>query len=104
MESKKSNTTTSSQNGEQSKKKSTNAPMQSSQLMQLFEDELKDIYWAEKALTKAIPKMIKNATAPELVDALTSHLTETENQIVRLEQVFASIGGKNGQIDHHFPV
>lgn len=98
MESKKSNTTTSSQNGEQSKKKSTNAPMQSSQLMQLFEDELKDIYWAEKALTKAIPKMIKNATASELVDALTSHLTETENQIVRLEQVFASIGKKASAI------
>lgn len=33
--------------------------MQSSQLMKLFEEELKDIYWAEKALTKAIPKMIK---------------------------------------------
>ena len=37
-------------------KKSSNAGMESSQLMKLFEDSLKDIYWAEKALTKAIPK------------------------------------------------
>ena len=95
MENKKSNSATLTQNGEQSKdKKSSNAPIKSSQLMKLFEDELKDIYWAEKALTKALPKMIKNATAPELVQALTSHLAETEKQIIRLEQVFTSIGKK----------
>ncbi len=68
--------------------------MQSSQLMKLFEDELKDIYWAEKALTKAIPKMIKSATSQELVDALTNHLAETEVQVSRLEQVFESIEKK----------
>ncbi len=68
--------------------------MQSSQLMKLFENELKDIYWAEKALTKAIPKMIKNATSPELIDALTKHLGETEEQVSRVEQVFESIGKK----------
>ena len=68
--------------------------MESSQLMKLFEDELKDIYWAEKALTKAIPKMIKNATSEELIDALESHLEETEEQVSRLEQVFESIGKK----------
>ena len=68
--------------------------MQASQLMQLFEDGLKDIYWAEQALTKAIPKMIKNATSTELVDALTHHLKETEEQIIRLEQVFGAIGKK----------
>lgn len=62
--------------------------------MKLFEDELKDIYWAEKALTKAIPKMIKNATAPQLIDALTSHLTETENHVARVEQVFEVIDKK----------
>lgn len=94
MENTKSKTTTSSQNGKESRQKSSNTPMQSSQLMKLFEDELKDIYWAEKALTKAIPKMIKQATAPELVEALTSHLTETETQVTRLEQVFESIGKK----------
>lgn len=65
--------------------------MQSSQLMKLFEDELRDIYWVEKALTNAIPKMIKNATSQELVEALTNHLTETENQVIRVERVFQSM-------------
>jgi ferritin-like metal-binding protein YciE len=69
-------------------------PMKSSQLMGLFEDELKDIYWAEKALLGAIPKMIKNATSEKLITALTSHLVETENQVERVEQVFESIGKK----------
>ncbi|MBF4464131.1 ferritin-like domain-containing protein [Flavobacterium sp. LC2016-12] len=63
-------------------------------LTELFEDGLKDIYWAEKALTKALPKMAKNATSPELIDALNSHLTETEGQISRLEQVFELAGQK----------
>jgi ferritin-like metal-binding protein YciE len=94
MENKKSNSKTSSQNGEMSKEKSSNGSMQSSQLMKLFEDQLKDIYWAEKALTKAIPKMIKKATSGELVDALTSHLEETKNQIARLEKVFESLDKK----------
>jgi ferritin-like metal-binding protein YciE len=62
--------------------------MQSSQLMKLFEDGLKDIYWAEKALTKALPKMIKNATSQELIGALENHLSETEGQIGRVEQIF----------------
>jgi len=63
-------------------------------LRKLFEDELKDIYWAEKALTKAIPKMIKNATDSELVEALTGHLQETKEHVIRLEEVFSSIGAK----------
>ena len=66
--------------------------MQESQLQKLFEDELKDIYWAEKALTKAIPKMIKNATSEELISALESHLEETQEHVVRVEQVFEIIG------------
>ena len=73
---------------------STNTGMESSQLMKLFEDSLKDIYWAEKALTKAIPKMIKNATAEELIDALEGHLEETEEQVTRCEDVFKSIDKK----------
>src|SRR5687768_4859967 len=68
--------------------------MQSSQLAKLFEDELKDIYWAEKALTKAIPKMIKKATSEELIDALTAHLEETEEHVKRVEMVFESINKK----------
>jgi ferritin-like metal-binding protein YciE len=94
MKSQKSNSATASQNGKQSKGKSKNASMQSSQLMKLFEDELKDIYWAEKALTKAIPKMIKNATSEELIEALDNHLAETEEQITRLEQIFEILGKK----------
>ena len=62
--------------------------------MKLFEDELKDIYWAEKALTKALPKMAKNATAPELKEALENHLEETEGQIQKVEEVFDIIGKK----------
>jgi len=68
--------------------------LQSSQLMKLFEEELKDIYWAEKALTKAIPKMIKNATSEELIEGLEEHLTETEEQVNRLEEVFQAIDKK----------
>ena len=68
--------------------------MQSSQLMSLFETELKDIFWAEKALTEAIPKMIEKATSEELVAALEGHLEETKEQITRLEQVFKSINMK----------
>ncbi len=79
---------------EEAKDTSSSIGMHSSLLFKLFEDELKDIYWAEKALTKAIPKMIKKATSDELIDALTSHLTETEEHVKRVEQVFESISKK----------
>lgn len=94
MNNTKSNSTTSSKSGKQQKEKSTTALLKASQLMKLFEDELKDIYWAEKALTKAIPKMIKNATSEDLVEALENHLEETEDQIKRVEQVFQILGKK----------
>mgnify|MGYP003605592231 CR=1 FL=1 len=64
------------------------------QLRALFVDGLKDIYWAEKALTKAIPKMAKNATSVKLTEGLTAHLLETEKQISRLEKVFQLVGEK----------
>lgn len=63
-------------------------------LHEFFVDGLKDIYYAEKALTKAIPKMIKNSTSPHLIQALTNHLEETEGQVARLEDVFESINEK----------
>lgn len=63
-------------------------------LRELFEDGLKDIYWAEKALTKALPKMAKNATDEGLRSALQEHLEVTKNQISRLEQVFEGLGKK----------
>lgn len=68
--------------------------MLSSQLMKLFEDSLKDTYWAEKALIKALPKMVKNATSQQLVEALENHLAETEVQVERLEEVFGLIEKK----------
>ncbi len=63
-------------------------------LRELFVDSLKDIYWAEKALVKALPKMAKNATTESLVAAINDHLSVTEDQVTRLEQVFEIIGEK----------
>jgi ferritin-like metal-binding protein YciE len=68
--------------------------IEESKLMKLFEDSLKDVYWAEKALTKAIPKMVKKATSSELIEALENHLEETEAQVEKVEQVFEIIGKK----------
>jgi ferritin-like metal-binding protein YciE len=55
-------------------------------------DSLKDMYWAEKHLTKALPKLQKAATSEELKQALQDHLTVTEEQVARLEQVFELMG------------
>jgi ferritin-like metal-binding protein YciE len=63
-------------------------------LRELFVDSLKDIYWAEKALTKALPKMAKNATTEKLVSAINDHLTVTEGHVTRLEKIFSLIGEK----------
>jgi len=63
-------------------------------LRKLFVEGLKDIYSAEKALVKAIPGMIDNATSQDLIDVLTDHMDITEDQVIRLENVFASIGEK----------
>ncbi len=54
----------------------------------LFVQELKDLYSAENQITKALPKMAKAATSPELRTAFEAHLKETEGQIKRLERVF----------------
>jgi len=54
----------------------------------LFVHTLQDIYYAENQITKALPKMIAKATDPQLKQGFQTHLTETENQIKRLEQVF----------------
>ncbi|WP_395675500.1 ferritin-like domain-containing protein [Inquilinus sp.] len=61
-------------------------------LNDLFHDTLKDIYYAEKQILKALPKMAKAAQAPELTAAFQKHHTETEGQIERLEKVFELIG------------
>lgn len=59
-----------------------------SMLHEFFVDGIKDIYWAEKHLTKALPKMQKAATTNELQDAFGTHLEQTEVQVERLEQIF----------------
>jgi ferritin-like metal-binding protein YciE len=61
-------------------------------LHDLFLDELADILHAEQQLTKALPKMAKAAESEDLRAAFESHLSETENQITRLENVFKSLG------------
>jgi ferritin-like metal-binding protein YciE len=60
----------------------------------LFHDTLKDIYFAEKKILATLPKMAKAAQSEELKAAFEKHLTETEGQIDRLEQVFAVIEQK----------
>ena len=65
-----------------------NSSKEAQGLRELFEDSLKDIYWAEKALVKALPKMVKKATSEELVAALEDHLAVTKEQVTRLEEVF----------------
>jgi ferritin-like metal-binding protein YciE len=59
-----------------------------------FIDELRDAYDAEKQLTKALPKMARAASSPELRAAFESHLEETRGQIERLEQVFEGLDEK----------
>jgi ferritin-like metal-binding protein YciE len=61
-------------------------------LEDLLHDELKDIYDAEKQLTKALPKLIKKASAPELKEALDAHLQETETHMERLDEAFGQLG------------
>jgi ferritin-like metal-binding protein YciE len=61
-------------------------------LSDLFHETLKDVYYAEKKLLKALPKMAKNAGDENLSTAFTDHLSETEGQVQRLEQVFEMIG------------
>ena len=61
-------------------------------LADVFLDELKDVLSAERQLLKAIPKMIKKATSPDLRKALENHLVETEGQVTRLEEAFEEIG------------
>lgn len=61
-------------------------------LEEYFLDSLKDIYWAEKALTKALPKMSKAATSPQLKKAFDQHLVVTNKQVERLDKVFEKLG------------
>ncbi|NGP18363.1 YciE/YciF ferroxidase family protein [Devosia aurantiaca] len=66
--------------------------MAEKQLDDLFLDTLKDIYYAERQILKALPKMAKAAQSPELKAGFEQHLAETEHQVERLQQVFELIG------------
>jgi len=68
--------------------------MEDSEFHEFFVDELKDIYWAEKHLVKALPKMKKAATSEELAAAFEKHTQETQQHIETLEQVFDLLGEK----------
>jgi ferritin-like metal-binding protein YciE len=61
-------------------------------LQDLFEDTLRDIYYAEKAILKALPKMAKKASSQDLAAAFKEHLQQTEGQVERLEKIFKMIG------------
>ena len=70
--------------------------MEMESLKELYVEELKDLYSAEKQLVKALPKMAKNATNSELKQAFTDHLQETEGHVERLEQIFEMLGERAG--------
>jgi ferritin-like metal-binding protein YciE len=71
--------------------KKAKSRQQEKQLDELFLETLKDIYYAEKKLVTALPKMAKAAQSDELRAAFDKHAAETEGQIERLDQVFAMI-------------
>ena len=92
MKNQKSNTETNgSANGT---KDAGHKPNKSSLLEKFFVDQLKDIYYAEQHLVKALPEMQKAATSEELEDAFEEHLKKTERHVKRLEKVFQLIGKK----------
>ncbi len=61
-------------------------------LQALFVEELRDVYHAEKQLVQALPRLAKAAQSPQLQQAFTSHLRETEGHVQRLEQIFKDLG------------
>lgn len=68
------------------------AASSSKDLSELFVDTLKDIYYAEKKILSALPKMAKSAQSPQLRAAFEKHEAETESQVSRLEQIFEIVG------------
>jgi len=66
--------------------------MEMHSLQDLMVDQLKDLYNAEGQLIKALPKMAKAASNPQLQQAFTTHLEQTKGHVERLEQVFQTIG------------
>lgn len=67
-------------------------------LHDVFVHELRDLYSAERQLIKALPKLAKNAGSPELADAFTNHLQQTEGHVTRLEEILQTLGVKAGGV------
>src|SRR5437660_12732591 len=65
----------------------------------LFVHTLRDIYYAENQIVKALPEMIEKATDPQLRQGFQSHLAETKGHVQRLEQVFKMLGGEVSGVD-----
>src|SRR5688572_29591850 len=63
-------------------------------LREMFEETLKDVYFAENAIIKALPKMAKSASSEELKEAFDEHLQETKGQVDRLNKIFKILGSK----------
>lgn len=89
-----SKTKTPTANQAQPQQTAKGAGIGNSQLEQYFLDAVKDIYWAEKHLTKALPKMQEAATTAELKTAIEEHLAQTEEHVTRVEKVFELLGEK----------
>ncbi len=87
---KKSRAKSNGKTKKQPSREQQNDPM----LEKFFKDSLKDIYWAEKHLTKALPKLAKAATSEELKNAFNEHLEVTQTHVTKLEQVFEMVGEK----------
>jgi ferritin-like metal-binding protein YciE len=75
--------------------------MELSTLRELFVNELKDVYSAEKQITVALPKMIKGTENTKLAGALEGHLRVTEGHIERLDRIFGSLGENSGRKKCH---
>jgi len=77
------------ESGTKPKLATKDTPSKSPALNELFKDGIADLYWAENHLVKSLPKMITAATSTDLKAAIESHLSETKEQVSRLEQVFS---------------
>jgi len=88
-------TSAENKNGKQQGNRSNGSEQQQESFLEkFFIDQLKDIYYAEQQLLKALPEMQKACTTEELEDAFGDHLKQTERHVKRLEKVFQSIGKK----------
>ncbi len=66
--------------------------MEQEALQELFVEQIRDLYDAEKQLVRALPKLAKAANSEDLAEAIRNHLEQTQNQVARLEEVFGQVG------------